>query len=235
MLAWWWLGVGLITVPLMGYVLPRVMANMPQNGQAIPPGMKVAIVVFQLLFMSVVLVALPAVLVFFYRSPHVKATCELRDPVRRWTDACPLPVLGVACLLWLGAAMIALMPIAYRGVMPFFGVLLSGWAGSLVALVLAALWIWLGRAWYQVKLSGWRALAVVVVLFSVSNFLTFSRVDILELYRAMGYSQAQTDLIRQQGFMTSQLMMWSAAFWLVPMLGYLIWVKRFFRAAPVAR
>jgi hypothetical protein len=35
--------------------------------------------------------------------------------------------------------------------------------------------------------------------------------------------------------MTSQLMMWSAAFWLVPMLGYLIWVKRFFRAAPVAR
>lgn len=59
--------------------------------------------------------------------------------------------------------------------------------------------------------------------------------DILELYRAMGYSQAQMDLIRQQGFMTSQLMMWSSVFWLGPMLGYLFWVKRFFQPIPVIR
>ena len=129
----------------------------------------------------------------------------------------------------------ALIPIAYRGVMPFFGVLLTGWAGSLFALGTAALWIWLGCAWYHIKATGWWALAAVVVIFSVSNFLTFSRVDILELYREMGYSQAQMDLIRQQNFMTSELMMWSSVFWLAPMMGYLFWVKRFFQPSPVTR
>lgn len=232
-LAWCWLSVGLVAVPFMGYVLPRMMANMSQNGQAIPPGMKVAIVVFQLLFMSFVMIVIPAVLVFFYRSPHVKATCDLRDPMRRWTDACPLPVLGVSCTLWLGAAMFVVMSVAYRGVMPFFGVLVTGWTGSILMLGMAALWIWLGYAWYQLRVLGWRVLAGVMAVFIISNFVTFSRVDMLEMYRAMGYSQAQVDLIRQQGFMSSELIRWSSVVWLILMFGYLFWVKRFFKPTPL--
>jgi hypothetical protein len=228
-LAWCWLSIGIITVPFMAMILPRALTNATQKGAALPPGFLIGIIIIQLLFVSVLLVALPAALVFFYRSPHVKATCEMRDPVRRWTDACPLPVLGVALMLWLGAVMLSSFPIAYRGVMPFFGVLLEGWAGTVFALSLVVLWLWLGRAWYKVQAWGWGVLLVVLIGFSVSNFLTFHRVDITEMYQKMGYPQAQIDLIRQQGIVTNSLMAWSSALWLLPMLGYMFWVKRFFQ------
>src|SRR5262249_54147980 len=41
-------------------------------------------------------VVLPAAFVLFYGSPHVKATCERRDPNVPWTDRCPAPVLAAA-------------------------------------------------------------------------------------------------------------------------------------------
>jgi len=82
-LAWGWLCIGVITVPVMGFVMPGILSSSAPNGQALPPGALVVILVFQLLFMTLFLVVVPGVLVFFYRSRHVKATCETRDPVRR--------------------------------------------------------------------------------------------------------------------------------------------------------
>ena len=55
-------------------------------------GNRTAMVIGMTIFFFVAFVLVPAVWVFFYKSRHVKATCEARDPVTRWTDACPLPV-----------------------------------------------------------------------------------------------------------------------------------------------
>jgi hypothetical protein len=38
-------------------------------------------------------------LTWFYGLPSVKKTCELLDPIERWTDRCPLAVL--TCCVWL--------------------------------------------------------------------------------------------------------------------------------------
>ncbi len=197
--------------------------------------MVATIVVVQVLFMTVFMVLLPGVLVFFYRSRHVKATCEARDPQIRWTDACPPPLLGVSCMLWWGTAMMIIYPFACNGVLPLFGTLLSGWTGSLLALCFAGLSFWMARAWYEMKPIGWWALLIFAILMSASNVITFSNIDIMELYQKMGYPQAQVDLIRQQGMMSSQLMVWGTALWLVPMLGYLLWVKRLFPRAASPR
>lgn len=69
----------------------------------------------------------------------------------------------------------------------------------------------------------------VIIVMSISNVLTFARVDIIEVYQKLGYPQAQINLIKQQGWMTSGFMIWSSLFWVVPMLGYLVWTKRLFR------
>ena len=69
--------------------------------------------------------SLTRICTFFYNSRHVKATCERRDPATRWTDACPLPVLGFCLWLLLGVPMLLIMPLAGHGVMPFFGIFLS--------------------------------------------------------------------------------------------------------------
>jgi len=230
-IAWIWLCMGIVMVPVMAVMMPRILANAPHGGQAMPSNVVAMIVLIQVLFMTVFMVLLPGVLVFFYRSRHVKATCDTRDPQIRWTDGCPLPLLGVSCMLGFGAAMLLVHPIAYRGVMPFFGTLVSGWTGSLLALCFSGLSFWMARAWYEMKPIGWWVLLIFVILMSASNVITFSNIDAMELYQKMGYPQAQVDLIRQQGMMTSQLMVWGTALWLVPMLGYLLWVKRLFPRA----
>lgn len=89
--------------------------------------------------------------------------------------------------------------------------------------------VWIGRSWYRLKVVGWWALVAVMIVFAISNVLTFARVDIIEVYQKLGYPQAQIDLIQKQGWMTSGFMMWCSLIWVLPMLGYLLWVKRFFR------
>ncbi|HEV2395080.1 MAG TPA: hypothetical protein VG146_22240 [Verrucomicrobiae bacterium] len=228
-LAWGWLCVGVIAVPLMAFLMPRILRASAATGPALPPVALVVIVVVQMVFLTVFMLALPGVLVFFYQSCHVKATCEARDPLRRWTDACPLPVLGVACFLWLGSVSMLLFPLAYGGVLPVFGTIVSRLPGTLLALVLAGLWFWLGLLWYRLKIAGLWALVAVLIVFGLSNVISFLHLDILELYRRMGYPEAQIDLIRRQGWISSKFMLWNSVLWMLPVLGYLFWVKRFFR------
>jgi len=94
---------------------------------------------------------------------------------------------------------------------------------------------WIGRSWYRLKVGGWWALATVIIVFSISNVLTFPRVDMVEVYQKLGYPQAQIDLIQKQGWMTGPFMMWSCLIWVLPMLGYLLWVKRYFRDTDIVR
>ena len=61
--------------------------------------------------LGVFFIALPKVWIFFHNSRHVKATCEARYSVTRWTDACPLPVLALCLWLLVSAPMMLVMPV----------------------------------------------------------------------------------------------------------------------------
>jgi hypothetical protein len=101
--SWSWLVIGIVTVMVMAFVLPKMLRNLPSTGTAdqpaMPPGVIGVMMVLMFLIFGVFFVVMPAIWTFFYSSRHVKATCEARDGVARWTDACPLPVLAVS--LWL--------------------------------------------------------------------------------------------------------------------------------------
>jgi hypothetical protein len=227
-LSWSWLAVGIISVAAMVFLLPRILSAGNPGGPGMPPGAVVAVMVVSLVVLGVLFVAVPAVMVLFYRSGHVQATCEARDPVARWTDASPLPVLAVTCWLWFGGATMLLMPLGYNGVLPCFGTLLSGVLGGLVCVALAALWFWLGWMFYKVRPAGWWILVGVMLLLILSNVLTFTRVDLMEMYQQMGYPEAQIEMIRKQGWLTNSTMLWWSVAAMVPILGYLLWVRRFF-------
>ena len=51
-----------------------------------------------------------------------------------------------------------------------------------------------------------------------------------EMYQLMGYPQAQIDQMRQTGLLTGNLMAWLMPISLLPIIGYLIFVKKYFRA-----
>src|SRR5436190_1347170 len=125
-LGWSWLLIGVITVAAMMVVFPRLLANinsnMPAGQKGISPAAMVPIMVITCLILGFMFILIPAVWVFFYGNRHVKATCEARDPVPGWTDACPLPVLAVSLWLWFSVPMLMLIPMLYQGVAPFFGI-----------------------------------------------------------------------------------------------------------------
>jgi hypothetical protein len=230
-LSWSWLAVGLITGVVELVFLPRILAASAGPNQNLPAGAMWGMMIVIIGFVAVLFVAVPGSMVLFYRSPHVKGTCEARDPVARWTDACPLPVLGMCLWLGFGAWSLLLMPVGYGGVLPCFGVLISGWPGTILCLGLAALWFYLARASYRLQPQAWWLTAGVLIVLSASAWITFQRVDLLEMYRLMGYPAAQIEQMQRFNFFSGPTFAWWSLGAMLPVLGYLLWVKRFFRQA----
>ncbi len=124
-----------------------------------------------------------------------------------------------------------LMP-AFHAVAAFFGLLLSGVAGSALYLFLAVVWAYCAWALYRLDRRGWWVIFAAMVLFCLSNMITYSRHDISEVYAAMGYPTVQIAEIRKLGFMGGTTMVWSSLVFTVPFLGYLLYIWKFFTGAP---
>jgi hypothetical protein len=231
--SWSWLVMGIIMLVVMGFVMPKVLANLPSAGTAnqpaMPPGAIGAVMFFMFIFFGVFFVLAPAIWVFFYNSRHVKATCEARDSTTRWTDACPLPVLGLCLWLLFAVPMLLLMPLVGHGVMPFFGIFLTGLPGGLLCLLVAAIWTYAAWLIYHLRPQGWWLILVALIVFMVSSLLTFARHDVLEMYQLMGYPQTQIDQMQKTGLLTGNRMGWLMALSALPFLGYLFFVKKYFR------
>ncbi len=235
--AWGWLVMGVIMLVVMVVLFPTLMANinsnMPAGQPGLPPGAMVAAMVTACLVLGFMFILVPAVWVFFYGSRHVKATCEARDPAPGWTDACPLPVLAMSLWLWFGVPMMVLMPVACHGVAPFFGSLITGAWGSLVYLSMAAVWGWGGWRLYRLDVRAWWVLLAAMVLYSVSSVLTYTHHDVFEMYRLMGFPEAQIEQIRKIGLFNGNGMTWMIVCSMAPFLGYLLFVKRYLKAKPL--
>ncbi len=232
--SWTWLIMGLLALVGMAFVMPKVLANLSSSGTTGHPAMPSAaiagVMVGMFLVFGVMFVILPAVWTFFYNSRHVKATCETRDPVTRWTDACPLPVLGFCLWLAFSVPMMLLMPIAGHGVMPFFGIFLTGVPGTMLCLAIAAIWSYAAWSLYKLEQRGWWLILIALCVFMASAFLTFARHDVMEMYYLMGYPEAQIEQIQKSGLLIGDRMMWLMAFSMLPFLGYLLFIKKFLRS-----
>ena len=231
--SWSWLVVGVIAVIVMAFVLPKILTNLPAdatNGQPALPAESMGIMMaVMFLFYGVLFVMMPAAWMFFYQSRHVRATCEARDPVARWTDACPLPVLGLCVWLWISAAMMLVMPVSGHAVMPFYGVFLTGLPATLWCLTVAVLWGCAAGLLYRLDPRGWWLILTAMCLIMVSSLLTFARHDVLEMYQLMGYPEAQIQQIQQTGLLEGNRMAWLIALSALPFLGYILFIRKFLR------
>ncbi len=232
---WSWLVIGLLTIVMMMVVLPDILKAANPQSQPVPDAARLMIMVFAILFMSIFFVVIPGVLVLIYSSRHVRATCEARDPTPHWTDACPLPVLGLGLWLAFGALIMLTLPLSTNSVLPLFGKLLSGVGGSLACVVLAAVFGYCAWAIYRLKAIGWWIALITVCIMSVSAWMTFTRIDLPEMYRVMGYSEQQIEMMKQFSFMQWSRMAYFSVSGAVLMLGFLLFVKRHFRTSGQAK
>jgi hypothetical protein len=229
--SWSWLVVGLCIIGGMAIIMPQMMATLSASGPKGQPVMTssvvVAMLVFMFVFYGVLFVILPAIWTFFYSSRHVKATCEARDPVPHWTDACPLPVLALCLWLVFSGAMMLVVPLTSHGLMPCFGIFLTGLPGTLLCLSIAAIWIFSGWRLYQLDVRAWWLIFVILVLWTVSVLLTFAHHDFLEMYQLMGYPEAQLEQIKKSGIFEGNRMNWMMSLSALPFLGYLLFIKKY--------
>jgi MFS family permease len=214
------LGVGVIACPFVFYLF----SDLPtQPGQpALPPAALLATRIIMISVMLLFYIIIPGALFLFYRSPHVKHTCEVRDPKDRWTDRCPLPVLALSLFtVFGGLGMLQLL--AFRGVFPLFGVLATGAAGYSLILFVSGTLLYLGWGIFRLKNHAWWLLLVVMSCMGASSALTFSHVDFAGLCIAMGMDgqMATTD-----GQMA--MIRWIGPVSILPWLVWLLSVRRHF-------
>ncbi|QDU09410.1 hypothetical protein [Gimesia aquarii] len=225
-LAWIWLVIGIMAMIMIAVWMPNLF-NMIGQDQKIPPEM--------LLFMQVVMTGtigcmylfLPGIFVLFYQSKHVKATCEMKDPHVRWTDKCPLPVLAMSLMLGYSSLSI-FYSASYGFVTPFFGIILKGLSGGLVMLAFSLLAVYLAWATYHLKIVAWWTMLIAYVTFGISGIITFSRIDMMDLYKEMDMPKEQLKIIEQSGIVDRMNLplMFSLSF--VVFVGYMLWVRKYF-------
>jgi hypothetical protein len=64
-------------------------------------------------------------------------------------------------------------------------------------------------------------------VFMVSALMTFAHHDMLEMYRLMGYPRAQIEQMQKTGLLVGNRMSWLMSFSVLPLLGYLFFVRKF--------
>ncbi len=229
--SWSWLLTGIVSMGFMALAAPHMLATIqnaqPAGGTALPPAALAIMLIIPGLILGFVFLVLPIAWVVVYGSRNVRATCEVMDPVMRWTDRCPTPLLAVVC--WLAISVLSMLVIAMIGpcVLPFFGVFVSGIGARAAYLVLAGLWGWCAWRLYNLDRRAWWVVLVLVLVFMASSAITYGLNDLSELYRQMGYSDQRLREIEKYNFLNSQMMVWGSLVWAIPMTGYLICVRRF--------
>jgi hypothetical protein len=236
-LSWASLLVGIYVVILLTAVLPtafaaalrRAAASSP-NGAALSPGATAVILTLVIVFFALFMIAVPLAFVLFYSRKDVAETCRLRDPVERWTDRCPLPVLAASMLFAYGAIYHVFIGIT-APMIPSFGRYLTGVPAAAVCLGQAILELLLAIWFYRLRLFAWWIALVSLIVFGISSALTYRFGDLLSAYSRMGWSQDQIDLISRNPMLRGHVILWWSLGYVVAGILYLLFIKRFFRPA----
>jgi hypothetical protein len=118
-------------------------------------------------------VAISMVFHLFYRDKDVELTCKQRDPVERWTDRRPLPVIAAA-LLALRTANGLLMNLVPSSSPPY-GPFLTGVPANALLIVQAGAQIYAAVAMFKGRVSGWWVAIVAEIVSTAFSVLMVTR------------------------------------------------------------
>lgn len=227
-LSWCALAMGVLASGFLLVAFPKMSQEFAAIPDADPTITRIAttIVWSFVLFMFTVV---PGAFILFYRSKHVKATCERIDIRERWTDRCPLPVLGMVIILYL-YAVISLSSLAYGNLFPFFGVLVRGIPSVLMIVAVAFIYIWLAQSSYKQELTAWRNTVLFAIFMGVSAIVTFARIDVVEVIGHIGLSEEDVAAMNATGILEKSVQLPLIAVGNALWIGYLVFVRRYFPA-----
>lgn len=234
-----WIGLisGIFIIIIVTAILPvSFLAGMhaatSQNPQAasVSTGVMAVILTFMIVIFAIFLIGIPTAFVIFYSRRNVRETVRRRDPIERWTDRCPLPVLA-ACVLFTSGAAYSLLIGITTPLFPFFGRYITGVSAGVILLILAAFDFFLAWAVFHLRLFAWWLAICAIVLRIISYAITFRRGDILQAYSRLGWSSSRVQMLRQNPLVRSGAVQWWGLGISLAFLGYLIYLKKYFKSA----
>lgn len=230
-LSWIWLLTGVCSAVVGLVVLPPLMRQLAaEYGLTADWVAVVNVVVFSIV--AVFYVLLPAAFVLFYRSPHVEATCRVRDRGSAWIDRCPRRLLTLTVVWVLLAVSVLLMP-AYNFVFPVFGWVLTGIPGAgLWTLVFALCWV-LAVGTLRCAPWAWWGGVAFTVLAGLSSTVALLHLDLTQIIPLL-------DLPEDEVVVATTMLTTAGRGFLVPLnllvwgtfAGYLWSLRRLFATAP---
>jgi hypothetical protein len=224
--SWIWLIGGIGGFIAVVSLMPGMFQTMGEQGE-IPPEMVAAMKYGMTGFFAFCYIVVPGLLVLFYQSKHVKATCKFKDPQSRWTDQCPLPLLALSilCGIW---SISMLSTSVYGWMFPFFGTIATGLPGAASCIVFSALFGVVAWGVYRQDIHAWRLAVLMTIFWASSIAVTFSNVNFMDIYAQMDIPEEQLQIIANYDFVDSRTILAFSAVWFAALLGYLFYVKRFF-------
>ncbi len=224
--SWLWLVCGICGLTFLLLFMPGMYDSMAETGE-MPREVILVMKCITAVFMTIFYVLIPGVLVLFYRSRPVKATCQSRDPQPRWTDKCPLPVLALSMMFTLWAVSLLTMG-AYGWTFPFFGTILTGIPGAVVVLALIPCLACLAWSTYRLNINAWWCALLLTIAWAVSMAVTFSRLSIWDFYEKMNIPEQQLETMRQcMPHDSTIVLMFALSF--AAFFAYLLYTKKFFK------
>jgi hypothetical protein len=218
--------VGIFACASMVYVIPHMFDVIAQQGRTpLQPAAMLMAKIFAGVFIFFVYFVIPGAMFLFYRSPHVKRTCEVRDPVERWTDRCPVPALALS--LFMGACGVMFLGVLIRHhVIPLFGSYVSGGAGILLCILMGGLMLYLAYGIYRLQIQAWWITVALQVFYSASNLVTTLVGNHEEMFQKMGIDQRSAAM--SSALMSSPGFKWMTILSFIPWLVWLLCIRRYF-------
>jgi hypothetical protein len=240
-LSWYWMITGILITVLLTAMLPVMMRSILQaqqraagQTQEMSAGIMAVVLTIIIVFAAMFLVVVPIALVIFYSRQDVADTCRFRDPVERWTDRAPLPVLGASVVLAIQSLYLLSAALA-APMFPFFGRYLTGTPAVVCFLMFGCFDGLLAFALYGLRPAAWWLAVIAAPLRILSMALTYARADLMQAYSRMGWSDAQMQMLNSNPLFRSHVILWWSLLSAVIFFGYLVWLKRFFKAPGISR
>lgn len=228
-LAWTWLLLGLILIPLLFVVLDDAMLLAASSTGPLPPGVATGLKLVLLGAVGLFGVLVPGIYILAFRDPRMLQTCRRHDPSPDWSERCPRPVLALSLLLWATAALTA--PLALRPIVPLFGKLVTGGWGLMLTLAGAGVSAWLARGIYRLSMAAWWATTALMLVGGLSTALTAWQIDPVELYAASGIPPDQLAGVEGLGSNLLVAGAWGTLALTALSLVYMLAIRRHFRTA----
>ncbi len=222
--SWGWLVAGAATGGVMTFRLPMITASLPNNNQ---PGVKEVMAGCAAVGIGLFGILLPLVLILFYRSPHVKATVNEADPVPRWTDSHPVPLLIFAVWMGFGALSVLLSSFMYKAIPLIGGTMLRGLPMFLFMTAMATFLFWIAVGMLRRLRAAWWSAVVMLILGVAWGAFYLSVDDPIAMYEAMGMPVEPEQAKFTLAMYTSPFFIgWIAALW-TGYLVFLLYLRRY--------